>query len=189
MKRKLTIYLAVLTLLVLFGAFAGRLLVRDNPEKSDVIVVLDGDSLDERYERGMALLRAGYGHHLFLDTDDASHFYGHKPTEYAANFLKEDAKEMAPYVSVCPYMDNSTIGETIYVISAWKPCPRTKCCWSPVIGTARALCLSFARNCRSTTGQWPPHTICDFSVHIGGGIVSGPRPPLRNGWSCVVECH
>jgi len=115
MKRKLIIYLAVLTVLIVFGAFAGYLLVRDKPEKSDVIVVLDGDSLDERYERGMALLRAGYGKHLFLDTDDDSHFYGHRPTEYAANFLKEDAKEMLPYVSVCPYSDNSTITESIYV--------------------------------------------------------------------------
>jgi DUF218 domain len=115
MKRKLITYLAALTLLGVFAFFAGYLLVRDNPEKSDAIVVLDGDSLDERYEHGMALLRAGYGHHLFLDTDDASHFYGHTPTDYAVNFLKEDAKEMAPYVSVCPYNDNSTIGETIYV--------------------------------------------------------------------------
>jgi hypothetical protein len=115
MKRKLIIYLAVLTIIILFGAFAGSLLVRDNPEKSDVIVVLDGDSLDERYERGMQLLRDGYGHHLFLDTSDESHFYGHKPTEYAANFLKEDAKDMLPYVSVCPYLEDSTVSETIYV--------------------------------------------------------------------------
>ncbi len=115
MKRKLTIYLAVLTLVVLFGVFAGYLLVRDKPEKSDVIVVLDGDSLDERYQRGMELLRAGYGKHLFLDTNGESHLYGHKPTEYAANFLKEDAKEMLPYVSVCPYNEDSTIAEAIYV--------------------------------------------------------------------------
>ncbi len=31
------------------------------------------------------------------------------------NFLKEDAKEMLPYVSVCPYLDDSTVAETIYV--------------------------------------------------------------------------
>jgi hypothetical protein len=115
MKRKLITYLVALTFLGVFGFFAGNMLVRDNPEKSDAIVVLDGDSLDERYERGMQLLRAGYGKHLFLDTSDETHFYGHKPTEYAANFLKEDAKEMVPYVSVCPYLDDSTVTETIYV--------------------------------------------------------------------------
>ena len=59
--------------------------------------------------------------HLFLDTSDESHFYGHKPTEYAANFLKEDAKEMLPYVSVCPYHDDSTIAETIYVHRCLQP--------------------------------------------------------------------
>lgn len=115
MKRKLITYLTALTFLGVFGFFAGTMLVRDNPQKSDAIVVLDGDSVDERYERGMQLLRAGYGKHLFLDTSDETHFYGHKPTEYAANFLKEDAKEMLPYVSVCPYLDDSTVTETIYV--------------------------------------------------------------------------
>ena len=113
--------MAALTLLIVFGFFAGNILVRDNPEKSDAIVVLDGDSVDERYERGMQLLRAGYGKHLFLDTSDESHFYGHKPTEYAANFLKEDAKEMLPYVSVCPYLDDSTVAETIYVNRCLQP--------------------------------------------------------------------
>ena len=94
MKRKLITYLTGLTLLIVLGFFAGDILVRDNPEKSDAIVVLDGDSVDERYERGMQLLRAGYGKHLFLDTSEETHFYGHKPTEYAANFLKEDAKDI-----------------------------------------------------------------------------------------------
>jgi hypothetical protein len=37
------------------------------------------------------------------------------PAEYAATFLKEDAKEMGPLVSVCPFEEDSSITETLYV--------------------------------------------------------------------------
>ena len=58
------IFLLLLLAFLLFARFAGSMLVRDHPEKSDVIVVLAGDSQDERYRRGMELLRAGYARHL-----------------------------------------------------------------------------------------------------------------------------
>lgn len=115
MKKKALIFLLALLATLLFLALAGRLLVTDRPEKSDVIVVLDGDSLDQRYRRGMELLRAGYGRHLFLDASADSSFYGHTPASYAEAFLKEDAKDMASYVSVCPFSENSTITEAYYV--------------------------------------------------------------------------
>jgi len=50
---KRTILLLLLLAFLLFARFAGSILVRDRPEKSDVIVVLAGDSQDERYRRGM----------------------------------------------------------------------------------------------------------------------------------------
>jgi hypothetical protein len=98
-----------------FLPFAGRALVTDRPEKSDVIVVLAGDSIDQRYRRGMELLRAGYGKHLFLDASSDSNYFGRTPAEYAAIFLKEDAHEMEPFVSVCPFEEDSSITETLYV--------------------------------------------------------------------------
>src|ERR1044071_3166359 len=55
---KPAIFVVLLLALLLFARFAGRMLVRDHPEKSDVIVVLAGDSQDERYRRGMELLRS-----------------------------------------------------------------------------------------------------------------------------------
>jgi uncharacterized SAM-binding protein YcdF (DUF218 family) len=115
LSRKLKALLGLLIVFVVFAAFAGRLLVSDHPQKSDVIVVLAGDSQDARYRRGMELLRAGYGKHLFLDASSDSSYFGRTPAEYADAFLKQDAKEMAAQVSVCPFEDDSTDTETKYV--------------------------------------------------------------------------
>jgi uncharacterized SAM-binding protein YcdF (DUF218 family) len=97
------------------------LLVRDHPEKSDVIVVLAGDSQNERYRRGMELLRAGYGRHLFIDASSDSRYFGHTPAEYAEAFVRQDAKEMAAQVSVCAFEEDSTLTETGYVGKCVEP--------------------------------------------------------------------
>jgi hypothetical protein len=97
------------------------LLISDHPQQSDVIVVLAGDSQDQRYRRGMELLRAGYGRHLFLDASSDSSYFGHTPAEYAEAFLKQDAKEMSPQVSVCPFAEDSTLTETQYVAQCLEP--------------------------------------------------------------------
>lgn len=120
-SRKPKILLAFLLLFVIFATFAGRVLISDHPEKSDVIVVLAGDSQNQRYQRGMELLRAGYGSHLFLDASSDSSYFGHTPAEYADAFLKQDAKDLAAQVSVCPFEDDSTDTETQYVAKCLKP--------------------------------------------------------------------
>lgn len=107
--------------LFVFALFAGRLLVTDHPEKSDVIVVLAGDSQDQRYRRGMELLRAGYGSRLFLDASSDSSYFGHTPAEYAENFLRQDAGEMSSRVSVCPFEEDGTATETLYVARCLAP--------------------------------------------------------------------
>jgi uncharacterized SAM-binding protein YcdF (DUF218 family) len=112
-RRKILLVLAFA--LFIFALFAGRLLVSDHPEKSDVILVLAGDSQDQRYRRGMELLRAGYGSHLFLDASSDSNYFGHTPAEYAESFLRQDAGEMASKVSVCPFEEDSTVSETRFV--------------------------------------------------------------------------
>jgi len=114
MKKRI-VFVFLLIGLLGFLLFAGWALVTDRPEKSDVIVVLAGDSIDQRYRKGMELLRAGYGKHLFLDASSDSNYFGHTPAEYAAGFLKTDAHEMEPFVSVCPYEEDSSITETLYV--------------------------------------------------------------------------
>jgi len=115
LTKKRIVVLFLLIGLLGFLLLAGHALVTDHPEKSDVIVVLAGDSIDQRYRHGMELLRAGYGRRLFLDASSDSNYFGHTPAEYAAGFLKEDAHELEPFVSVCPFEEDSTITETLYV--------------------------------------------------------------------------
>jgi uncharacterized SAM-binding protein YcdF (DUF218 family) len=120
-SRKAIIFLALFIAIVVFAWFAGRLLVTDHPEKSDVIVVLAGDSQNARYQRGMELLRTGYGKHLFLDASSDASLFGHTPAEYADAFIKQDAPGMATQVSVCPYEEDSTLTETKYVAKCLEP--------------------------------------------------------------------
>src|ERR1700744_2308348 len=108
-SRKSKILLVFIVLFLIFAGFAGRLLISDHPEKSDVIVVLAGDSQDERYRRGMELLRAGYARHLLLDASSDSRYFGHTPAEYAEAFLRQDAKDMSSQVSVCAFELDSTL--------------------------------------------------------------------------------
>jgi len=119
--RRRKIFLVLALALLLFALFAARLLVNDHPEKSDVIVVLAGDSQDQRYRRGMELLRAGYGTRLFLDASSDSSYFGHTPAEYAENFLRQDAGDMASKVSVCPFEEDGTATETLYVARCLGP--------------------------------------------------------------------
>ena len=87
------VLLGLFIAIMIFARFAGRMLVSDHPEKSDVIVVLAGDSQDQRYRRGMELLRAGYARRLFLDASSDSNYFGHTPAEYAENFLNRMQKK------------------------------------------------------------------------------------------------
>jgi uncharacterized SAM-binding protein YcdF (DUF218 family) len=120
---KRNLFLLLLLAFLLFARFAGSMLVRDHPEKSDVIVVLAGDSQDERYHRGMELLRAGYARHLLLDASSDSRYFGHTPAEYAEAFLRQDAKnkDMSSQVSVCAFELDSTLTETGYVGKCLEP--------------------------------------------------------------------
>lgn len=118
---KRILFLVLLLALILFAILAGRLLVRDHPEKSDVIVVLAGDSQDQRYRRGMELLRGGYAQYLFVDASSYPSYFGHSPAEYADNFLRQDAGDMAAKVSVCRFEDDSTFSETLFVGKCLEP--------------------------------------------------------------------
>jgi len=138
-KKRIFVFILLLAFLI-FSFFAGRLLVRDHPEKSDVIVVLSGDSQDQRYRRGMELLRAGYGGHLFLDAPTDASYFGHSPAEYAENFLKQDAGDMSGKVQVCPFEEDSTLTETQYIAKCLEPLhPHNVLIVTSDFHTARAL--------------------------------------------------
>ena len=98
---KLLIVAAVLVLicLLLFFQPGGYLIVND-AEKSDAIVVLAGDQVDQRYWHALDLLRGGYGHHLLVDAG-AGQVYGQSYQELTANPIARTAGENASQVSLC----------------------------------------------------------------------------------------
>ena len=70
MRRSLVLIGTALIAIILLIAFAVHLasfLDVENLRQADAIVVLAGDVNDRRYQKGIELLRAGYGHQMFLD--------------------------------------------------------------------------------------------------------------------------
>jgi uncharacterized SAM-binding protein YcdF (DUF218 family) len=112
MKRFL---LLVLIMVVAFAFFAGRLLVVNAPEKVDAIVVLAGGRNDNRYYKGLELLRAGYAPRMYVDALAGIQNFGHRETEYAQKFIEESAGPEVPRVKVCGVEGDSTVAETAAV--------------------------------------------------------------------------
>jgi uncharacterized SAM-binding protein YcdF (DUF218 family) len=101
--------------LACFGAAkSGQFLVVDNPKRSDLIIVLSEDFNDDRAERGLTLLRAGYAQQLLLNAPDRVH-YGRRQTEAAKDYLSKAAPDQASQVSVCRISSDSTRREMTQV--------------------------------------------------------------------------
>src|ERR1700686_5544314 len=103
--------LIVLFLLVIFAAFASqaaRFLVVDEPEKSDAIVVLAGET-NVRAARALELLRQGVAPHVFLDAETRDVIYDQKLGEIAQKYVNSLGE--ANRVSICPIDGYSTIAE------------------------------------------------------------------------------
>ncbi|HMK30685.1 MAG TPA: YdcF family protein [Terriglobales bacterium] len=112
MMRRKFLLLALFGLLLWFFLDSGRLLVLDRPERAEAIVVLDGSSIDQRYAKGLEMLRAGYGNRLFLDARSDYTSYGRTPAQYASDWVKQSAGDQLSRVSVCDIQSNSTRQET-----------------------------------------------------------------------------
>lgn len=100
--------LAALSSICVCGAAAGRVLVVDDPQKSDVIVVLAGET-EHRPERGLELLRDGYGHALIVDVPAAARVYGFSETKLADDYLHHFPQSAS--IRVCPIEGLSTRDE------------------------------------------------------------------------------
>ncbi|HEY2469494.1 MAG TPA: YdcF family protein [Terracidiphilus sp.] len=110
-KHKLVIALFLSAVGVSFcclgAADAGRFLVIDRPEHSDIIVVLSGDIDDIRAKHGLMLLRKGYAKQLILDAPDWS-LYGRNQAEAAEDYLRGTAPDQVGRVHVCRFSSDST---------------------------------------------------------------------------------
>jgi uncharacterized SAM-binding protein YcdF (DUF218 family) len=107
--RRIRIPIILTLLLVVAGAYSGRFLVIDAPQKSDVIVVLAGDT-DRRPERGFELLDQGFAAHLLLDVPAGGRIYGSTEPELAQRWLER--LPHADAMNICPTNGLSTKIET-----------------------------------------------------------------------------
>ncbi|HMD17599.1 MAG TPA: YdcF family protein [Terriglobales bacterium] len=105
--RFIRLLIIVLLIFLALASQSARFLVVDEPEKSDAIVVLAGET-NVRPARALELLRQGVAPHVFLNVHDDL-IYDQQLTEIAkkyANGLGE-----ANRVSVCPIVSFSTFAE------------------------------------------------------------------------------
>ena len=106
--RHWSVILIGIGVFMLFCAMAGRILVVDAPEKSDVILILAGET-DHRLERGLQLLDQGYGHVLVIDVPAGAKVYGFTEVELARRYAAGLPESSA--VRICPIQGLSTKDE------------------------------------------------------------------------------
>jgi uncharacterized SAM-binding protein YcdF (DUF218 family) len=99
------VLLIFVILLLGFAAAAGRVLIVDAPRRSDVIVVLAGET-DRRPALGIDLLRQGYGSIMLLDVPAAAKLYDTTQLELAQKYVAQLAQASA--IRICPIVGLST---------------------------------------------------------------------------------
>jgi len=141
---KTPIIAAVLILIcVLLFLQPGDYLIVNDPEKSDAIVMLAGDQVDQRYWRALELLRGGYGHHLLVDTGTGQ-AYGQPYSELAAGFIARTAGENTSQVSLCIIKGDSTKEEAPQVgecLAKLQPAPHSVLLVTDDYHTRRSLSI------------------------------------------------
>jgi len=91
------------------AAKAGNFLIVDAPRRSDVILVLAGET-DRRPQRALELLAQGYGRRIVLDVPTNAKIYEFTQIELAQNYIQD--LPQATSVSVCPIDGLSTKDES-----------------------------------------------------------------------------
>lgn len=94
---------------LIFAANAGRMLVVDAPEQSDVIVVLAGET-NWRPALGLDLLQRGYSRRMIIDVPAAAKVYNLTEVELAKQYVQ--ALPQAESVGICPIVGLSTRDES-----------------------------------------------------------------------------
>jgi DUF218 domain len=105
--RPLLVVLFFVVILAL-ASQAARVLVADDPQPSDAIVVLAGET-NFRPSRALELLRAGVAPRVFLDVEARLPYYDQRLTDIAQRYI-DDIGE-GKRVSVCPIVSLSTFAE------------------------------------------------------------------------------
>jgi uncharacterized SAM-binding protein YcdF (DUF218 family) len=93
---------------ILLVAYSGRFLIVNAPLKSDVIVVLAGET-EKRPARGVELLRQGAARRLILDVPAQANIFGANELDIAQRYIQTLPE--AQSISVCPIYGLSTKDE------------------------------------------------------------------------------
>ncbi|MGC1451267.1 MAG: ElyC/SanA/YdcF family protein [Candidatus Sulfotelmatobacter sp.] len=101
--------IAVAAVMAALAANAGRVLVVDDPEPSDVILVLAGET-DHRPSRALQLLDQGYGRRVLIDVPRAARIYEFTQIQLAEKYIQD--LPMAASVRICPIAGLSTRDES-----------------------------------------------------------------------------
>lgn len=110
--------LVVVFIVIVLASQAARFLLVDEPAKSDVIVVLAGET-NARPARALELLRQGVAPRLFLDVQTREVIYDQPLTDIARKYVSGLAEENR--VSVCPIAGFSTNAEASDVSRCLQP--------------------------------------------------------------------
>lgn len=106
--RRLLIVLFFVAILAALASQAARFLVADEPQPSDAIVVLAGET-SFRPARALELLRQGVASRMFLDVETREPLYDQLLTDIAQRYINDLGE--AKRVSVCPIVSLSTFAE------------------------------------------------------------------------------
>lgn len=96
-----------------FAASAGHLLVVDNPQSSDIIVVLAGET-DRRPEHALQLLDQGYARRVLIDVPERARVYDSTVAQLAEDYIR--SRPERANVSICRIRGLSTRDESHDVI-------------------------------------------------------------------------
>jgi DUF218 domain len=105
---RLRLIVVLLLILFIFGFQAGRFLVINEPQKSDVILVLAGET-DHRPARGLELLRQGYAGRLVIDAPARERIFDASTADLAQHWAHSLPE--AQQISICPIYGLSTRDE------------------------------------------------------------------------------
>ena len=153
----------VIVLILLGLPHAGAALVVNQPQPSDVILMLAGDVNDTRYWKGIELLRVSYASQMLVDARTDAISYGRTPAELMEDFIRRSAGGLA--VHVCPIRGTSTLQELQSAAACLQPTPHSILLVTSDFHTRRAL--SIARK------AYPGYS---WSVAAANnGLLSAPR--------------
>ncbi len=106
--KRILVLAVVIVLAVLLLAHAGSFLIVNAPERSDVMVVLEGGAGSSRYQQAVKLQKQGYAPRIMVDADVSREVYGQTEAQLAAEFFRRSQQS---YSEVCPTVGDSTFAE------------------------------------------------------------------------------